>query len=58
MDNQAAAESKNRVDDRTLMRRPYRSPKLTVYGSIAKLTQGPGGSIADGASGMSRPDMG
>ena len=37
--------------------RLYRSPRLTAYGSVTKLTQGAGGSIADGASGMNRPDM-
>jgi len=37
--------------------RPYHSPTLTAYGSVAKLTQGPGGSIPDGASGMARAEM-
>ena len=37
--------------------RPYHSPTLTAYGSVAKLTQGPGGSIPDGTSGMVMVDM-
>jgi hypothetical protein len=31
-------------------KRPYRSPKLTEYGSVAKLTQGGGSRQADGGS--------
>lgn len=45
-------------------RRPgaYHPPTLTVYGSVAKLTQGQAGSFTEGASGMlhsmpTGPDM-
>ena len=38
--------------------RLYSSPRLTAYGSVAKLTQGPGGSVNDGMSGLNREDMG
>ena len=30
----------------------YRTPTLTLYGSVAKLTQGQEGSLCEGVSGM------
>ena len=33
-------------------KKPYVKPALTEYGSVAKLTRGSAGSVADGASGM------
>lgn len=33
-------------------KKPYRSPTLTEYGNVAKLTETKGGSFADGMSGM------
>ena len=35
-------------------KKPYVSPQLTEYGNVEKLTQGSGGTAADGASGMTR----
>lgn len=37
---------------RRTTKKPYAKPALTEYGSVAKLTRGSGGSVADGASGM------
>lgn len=37
--------------DRATGRRPYRKPKLTEYGSIAKLTQGTRTRNSDGPGG-------
>ena len=34
------------------VKKPYVRPAVTEYGSVAKLTRGSSGSVADGASGM------
>jgi hypothetical protein len=40
-------------------RKPFLPPKLVLFGSVKSLTQGAGGgSLVDGASGMSRTGMG
>ena len=38
--------------DRVESRKPYRTPELTEYGSVAKLTQGPLTNQSDGAGGF------
>ncbi len=35
-------------------KKSYGKPTLTEYGSIAKFTQGSGGTMGDGAAGMTR----
>ena len=35
-------------------RKPYSTPMLVEYGSVVELTQGPGGTLLDGRSGLAR----
>lgn len=35
-------------------KKPYDSPRLTVYGNLNQLTRGGGGTKGDGASGQTR----
>ncbi|MFX0202083.1 MAG: hypothetical protein ACFFCW_38725 [Candidatus Hodarchaeota archaeon] len=35
-------------------KKPYHSPRLTVYGNLSQLTGGGGGTRGDGASGQTR----
>jgi len=50
--------AKNPANSKTLdsspSRHPYKTPKLTEYGSVAKLTAGQGSLLADGGSGIAK----
>lgn len=39
-------------DESMQTKKPYTAPSLTEYGSVARLTEGMGGSSLDGKSGM------
>ncbi|THI90814.1 MAG: lasso RiPP family leader peptide-containing protein [Nitrospira sp. CG24A] len=43
--------------EKTPPKKPYTTPTLVEYGDIAKLTQGGGGSVPDGMSGMAASMM-
>ena len=50
-DERSAARPSDRDRGAPAGRRPYRKPRLTEYGSIAKLTQGTATRQADGPGG-------
>jgi len=48
-----AENSLNRGNQLTIVKKAYATPRLWVYGSIAKLTQNGSGSGTDGGTGTS-----
>ena len=55
---------RNDVSDRSVSgertqpeKKPYRPPRLTEYGSVAKLTQGGNGTLPDDGSGIANMMM-
>ena len=47
-----APQHEPRSSEQTGMKRPYVAPELVEYGTVAKLTQGGGGSVFDGGGMM------
>jgi len=41
-------------DTKSKGKKPYHTPRLTVYGNLNQLTRGGGGTRGDGASGQTR----